>query len=281
MLKNTFEVVQTNEFIELKLYQYGYEECIPLHSFGPTIRNNFLFHYIFEGKGTLTSGDEVGDKKYNLEKGQGFMIWPSQRNSYFADEKFPWKYGWVEFNGIRAQELVTQSGLTFNHPVYISKDSKEKEKMKDELTWIINSKNSSSNALIGHLHLFLDALINSSSRQKKQNAGSMHEMYTNEVVNFIQYNYHRNIGVEEIASHCKLDRSYLGKIFKSVLNTTPHDFLIQCRLSRACELMKTTDLTIKEISSMVGYPYQFSFSRIFRKIMNQSPKEWRNTNKLL
>jgi AraC-like DNA-binding protein len=281
MLKGTFEVVRNDDYIDLRSYQYGYEECVPLHSFGPVKRNHFLFHYIFAGKGCLASNGEEGEKKYNLESGHGFMIWPSQVNSYFADEKSPWKYGWVEFDGLRVQQLVTQSGLTFNHPVYISKDNKEKKKMVEELTWIINSKNSSSNALIGHLHLFLDALINSSSRQKKLSDNSMQEFYANEAINFIQQNYHKCIGIENISSYCKLDRSYLAKIFKSKLNTTPHDFLIRYRLSRACDLMKTTNLTINEISSMVGYPYQFSFSRIFRSFMGQSPKEWRSMNKFL
>ena len=54
-----FHVFSDDRFMDLTLYQYGYEKCRPLHSFGPSFRNHFLFHYIFSGKGTLLV-DEIG-----------------------------------------------------------------------------------------------------------------------------------------------------------------------------------------------------------------------------
>ena len=281
MSKYTFGIFQNENFIDLSLYQYGYEECEPLHSFGPAVRNHFLFHYIFSGKGRLLSTDDkVKVNEYHLEGGQGFMIWPSQNNHYIADEKTPWVYGWVEFDGLKARELVTQAGLTFNYPVYISKDNNERERMKNELCHIINNKNSQPPQLIGHLYLFHSALIASSSLQKKPSGGSLREFYIREALSFIEQHYHEEIGVEDIAAYCRLDRSYLGKLFRNVLNITPHEFFIRYRINKACELMKITDRTIAEISKLVGYPNQFVFSRLFKKNMNLPPKEWRNSNKI-
>lgn len=274
-------IFQNENFVDLTLYQYGYEECESLHSFGPATRNHFLFHYIFSGKGSLISTDDKGKStEYRLESGQGFMIWPSQQNFYIADGKFPWVYGWLEFDGLKAREFVTRAGLTFNHPVYISKDNKEREQMKDEIYWIVNNKDSPPTTLIGHLYLFISAFISSSSLQKKPSGGSLREFYIREALNFIEQHYHKDIGVEDIAYYCRLDRSYLGKIFKNVLNTTPHEFFIRYRMSKACELLKITDRSIKEISNMVGYPNQFTFSRIFKNTMGLSPKEWRSKQKI-
>lgn len=45
-----FHVFSDDRFMDLTLYQYGYEKCRPLHSFGPSVRNHFLFHYIFPAK---------------------------------------------------------------------------------------------------------------------------------------------------------------------------------------------------------------------------------------
>ena len=51
-----FHSIFPNEnFLDLKPYQYGWEKCAPLHSFGPFIRNHYLFHYIISGKGMLFS----------------------------------------------------------------------------------------------------------------------------------------------------------------------------------------------------------------------------------
>ena len=49
MAKPSFHVFSNDRFMDLTLYQYGYERCRPLHSFGPSIRNHFLFHYIISG----------------------------------------------------------------------------------------------------------------------------------------------------------------------------------------------------------------------------------------
>ena len=86
-------IFPNEDFLDLKPYQYGWEECAPLHSFGPFVRNHYLFHYIMSGQGTLFSHSANGDiHEYHLSAGQGFLICPGQINLYTADEQEPWKY---------------------------------------------------------------------------------------------------------------------------------------------------------------------------------------------
>lgn len=33
-------------------------------------------------------------------------------------QKFPWEYVWVEFDGLRAKELMEEAGLSNDHPVF-------------------------------------------------------------------------------------------------------------------------------------------------------------------
>jgi hypothetical protein len=49
MEKLLYGIFPNETFVDLSLYQFGYEECDPLHSFGPARRNHFLFHYILSG----------------------------------------------------------------------------------------------------------------------------------------------------------------------------------------------------------------------------------------
>jgi AraC-like DNA-binding protein len=281
MEKLLYGIFPNENFVDLSLYQFGYEECDPLHSFGPATRNHFLFHYILSGRGRFEARDKRDKLNvYHLEAGQGFLIWPRQHTFYIADEKKPWVYAWVEFDGLKARELATQAGISFNYPIYTSKNSEEREKMKDELLAIVRHKDSHPLATMGHLYLFMSALVASSSLRKKVSGGSMRDFYIRESLTFIEQRYQDEIGVEDIAAFCNLDRSYLGKVFRSVLNTSPQNFLIRFRIHKSCELMKITDRTISEISAMVGYPNQFNFSRAFRHIMGKSPREWRNENKL-
>ena len=66
MSQNTFSMFPNERFIDLNIYQFGYEQCSPLHSFGPFVRNHYLFHYIISGKGTLLSTYQNQLREYNF-----------------------------------------------------------------------------------------------------------------------------------------------------------------------------------------------------------------------
>ncbi len=86
-----FHIFPNENFIDLCLYQYGYEKCDPGHSFGPAARNHYLFHYILTGTGTLLADDTKGvTQTYQIRSGQGFMIFPGQVTTYIADSNVPW-----------------------------------------------------------------------------------------------------------------------------------------------------------------------------------------------
>lgn len=88
-----FSVFPSENFVDLGLYQFGYEQCKPAHSFGPAVRNHFLFHYIISGTGILMANDSHGvTQTYHVKSGQGFMIFPGQINTYISDEKLPWEF---------------------------------------------------------------------------------------------------------------------------------------------------------------------------------------------
>ncbi len=73
----------------------GQSRCMPLHNYGPTVRPNYIIHYITEGKGCFCAEGN----KYELEAGQGFLIVPGQQTFYQADKELPWTYLWVGFDG--------------------------------------------------------------------------------------------------------------------------------------------------------------------------------------
>lgn len=276
-----FSIFPNELFVDLGLYQYGWQRCGPLHSYGPSVRNHYLFHYIISGTGTLSSTDSKGiTNEYQIKSGQGFLICPKQTNTYSADAEHPWEYAWIEFDGLHVKEALNLAGLSFDAPVYRSNAKDLSNDLKNEMLYIAQHSNESFFHLIGHLYLALDYLTRSSSTRIMTKGGKLVDFYVREAISFVEQNFQNDISVEDIAKFCNLNRSYFGKIFHDAVGKSPQEFLIYYRMSKAAELLKLTEFSIHDISNAVGYPNQLHFSRAFRNVYDISPKQWRSQHKI-
>ena len=275
-----FSVFPNENFVDLKLYQFGWERCTPAHAFGPAARTHYLFHYIISGTGLFMADDDDGHTvTYQIKSGQGFMIFPGQITTYVADKDLPWEYVWLEFDGLRAKETLSIAGLTKDTPVYHADSREMREVMMSEMLYIAQHGDLSPLHLIGHLYLFMDALTRSVSSLRISKGGRLRDFYIHEAIAIIDQNFQNDISVEEIADNCGLNRSYFSKIFKEAVGRTPQAFLLHYRMTKAAELLKLTQLSISDISKAVGYDNPLHFSRAYKNVYGVSPRDWRNENR--
>lgn len=273
--KVKFHVIQDERFVDMNLFQVGWEKCEPLHQFGPAIRNHFLFHYVISGKGRLNTNDIY----YPIHAGQGFLLCPGQSSTYFADEQDPWTYVWIEFDGMRARESVTLAGLSENQPVYTPKREEYGTQIGQQLMHIVDHPEYSPIRLIGHALIFLDELIQT-SKTKIANTGNkkLRDFYIKEAITFIDANYQYDISIQDIATACGLNRSYFGRLFKETMSLSPQQYLIQYRMTKAAQLLKGSRIPVAEVGIAVGYENQLHFSRAFKSVFDVSPSEYRRTH---
>ncbi|OUP39826.1 AraC family transcriptional regulator [Olsenella sp. An188] len=266
-------------YVDLMPYQYGREQCEPGHAFGPARRSHYLFHYIISGRGLLMTTDGSGAKTdHRLGEGEGFLIFPSQVNTYVADLDEPWEYIWVEFDGIRVKDDLERAGLTPSSPIYRSQSSELRGRMVDEMRYLISNRDASPLHLIGHTYLLFDYLLRSAANPVEPQANRLQAFYINEALAYIREHYQGDVSVEDIAHHAGLNRSYFGKVFKAATGKSPQQYLIGYRMSKATELLKLTALPVSEVGRAVGYPNQLHFSRAFKGVYGVSPREWRRQN---
>lgn len=265
--KLKFHVFRDERFIDLNLYQFGWERTAPLHSYGPHARNHYLFHYVISGKGTLFANEQV----YEITAGHGFLVVPGQITTYRADEREPWEYTWIEFDGLRAQESLRLAGISGKEPIFTPANQEAGEKLCQQMLYIVNNGTAEPTHLIGHGFLFLSQLVESSAHQRTQNVRRLRDFYIKEALTFIEDNYHRDVSVEEIAAFCGLNRSYFGKVFRETMGESPQTFLLHYRMAKAAQLLKETRLSVGEIAQQVSYDNQLHFSRAFKNVHGISP----------
>ncbi len=101
------------------------------------------------------------------------------------------------------------------------------------------------------------------------------QSYLDHALQFIHFNFHKNIQISDIAEYVGITRSYLFQIFKQNLNESPKDYLLHYRMEHAKYLLETTNESIKGISAAVGYNDPLTFSKMFNSIIGVPPSKYR------
>lgn len=95
---------------------------------------------------------------------------------------------------------------------------------------------------------------------------------------FIQLNYHNKISIQDIADSGYTSITECNRIFKSFLNTTAYEYLIQYRINKSLNILKKQDKSITEIAHMVGYNSPSQFTKYFKNLMLMTPREYIKNN---
>ncbi len=255
---------------ELSIYQCGWQVCNKEHFYGPAVRDHFLIHYIIKGEGEYTTGG----KTYQLKKGDGFLIPPSEVTFYKANEENPWEYYWVGFHGSEAKSILSQMGLNEKNLIFnYSADNKLEEYLK-KMYFSSKQKQAPEYAMMGYLYLFFSCLIK--VRVNNDTGTLNYETHLNKALKYIQGNYSNDISIREVANYVGIDRSHLFRIFKARLNISPQNYIINYRLTKAKALLSETNLNISQVAFSIGFNDPAHFSKLFTQYYKVSPKEYKN-----
>lgn len=115
--------------------------------------------------------------------------------------------------------------------------------------------------------------------QEKKNLIALNDGYSTEdcvkkAIVYINDNYNKGISRVDVANHIRLNNVYFGAIFKKITGKTVSAYLLDLRMTKALELLKSGN-KIEFICSSVGYKDIRNFRRIFRKYTGYTFDEYR------
>lgn len=90
---------------------------------------------------------------------------------------------------------------------------------------------------------------------------------------YIRLNFHQDINIKDVANHTGISERYLRNLFSQYLNLSPLDFLNQIRINKAIELLRNTEMSVKEVCFQCGFRSPQYFSHLFKQLVGTSPRD--------
>lgn len=233
--------------------------------FGPATRNEYLIHYVVSGKGFF-NGNAVG-------AGEGFLISPNTFEHYYSDKDDPWTYLWFISKDPEMEYFFKMHSAEHKTGIFRFHHKHIVENIIEKL------KNSKSNRFFSSTQIteyFLTIYNNCISTANKSFSSSA-KVYFDFSVNYINSNLCTEISVEGLCKKLGISQPYLYKIFKNECGRSPKQYILDCKLAYAEQLLVETDLFVSEIAVSVGFFDALAFSRFFSKKTGESPREYRKS----
>ncbi len=224
-------------------------------------------HFLLVTSGSLIA--EIDGKEYHLKVGDGLFYRPNDTQCYTVsvDENQPYEeHLYVHFCGMVADEVLKKAG--FERSAAIFNTTGEVKRIFEAL--IRCYRRGDEMTAIGNL-LRLIALL-SPRTKAPQNIGARLILAEAE---FISSHYSEEIDLDKCAERCGFSRSRFTHLFTEVIGISPYRYQQKFRLEQACELLRSTALSVSEVAENVGFQDALYFSRLFKKRFGMAPSDMR------
>ncbi len=246
------------------------------------------FEIIYMTKGSALF--QIDDECYELKKGQAIFINGGRLHSGLSINEHPCSYDAIVFE---LEDLVDFSDRCIEYlkdikmnkviikSCYLGESLWEKEllyHLNEICTGLYKREYGFHLAVKGRL-LLLFSLVLTNGAYSINEKGTIPLTESVErmkiVVQYIQEHYQSKITIDDLAARLNMNRHYFCRFFKKVTGITAVDYINSYRTERAAALIETSNISIMEAGLEVGFDNFSYFIKIFKRIKNCTPSEYR------
>lgn len=257
---------------ELLCMRAGYQGASPAHYIPrPTGSYDYILIYCTHGRGWL----EVEGHTWTVEKHCAFLVPCHVPHKYGADPDDPWANYWVHFQGRLADEYTRLILPSSGSPVIHLPRHQDITACIEQLYQYMSQVHTYAVmvAAAGALSQLL-GIIQLRMRSSELRSRTVDESL-DKTVEFMHSNLARRLTLKELASIAGMSQNHYGALFGQRYYSTPMDYFNRLKIQRACEMLTTTSLRIAEVGEQLGFTDPYYFSRLFKKVMGISPRNYR------
>ena len=95
------------------------------------------------------------------------------------------------------------------------------------------------------------------------------------VTEYIDQNLDKELGLAELAAIVYMSPYHFARLFKCSTGLPPHRFVVQQRIARASAFLATAEISIAQVSRLVGFRTPSHFTTVFRRVRGVTPRGYR------
>ena len=111
------------------------------------------------------------------------------------------------------------------------------------------------------------------TRPKSSYSNGLSQVTLTLVKEYIHSHLHQDLRLQEMAAIAQISPYHFLRLFKQSVGTTPHQYILQCRLNQAKYLLQHSELSIIEVATQTGFCDQSHLTRYFKRMIGITPKQ--------
>jgi AraC-like DNA-binding protein len=235
------------------------------------IMHEYCLVYIAEGTGEFES--RVTGRKI-LETGAALFVFPEVWHRYRPIKETGWCEYWVTFLGEQADRLRQNSFITPENAVLNpGLDDSILHTFKD-IVGRLRFEKLGFQHIVAAETLMLIAMVLANVKNRETSGGVAEWIIRAKAA--IEEQVHEVVAIDDLASSLGLSGGYFRQIFKRHTGLSPYQYHLQVKINHAKHLLRASDLTIKQISGIMGFQNVFHFSKLFKNKTSMTPNQWRS-----
>jgi AraC-like DNA-binding protein len=229
--------------------------------------DSFLLLYVKEGKGFA----RISGRESPIARDDIVLVDCYRPHRYGTTSG--WEILWVHFDGAAARdyfEAISQG----NDGVAMSPQNTQSVYQSMYKIYAQFHETCAVNDTLNNKYLvnaLTEFLLHRNAAVSNRAAG-----ITEDVLAYIAENLQTQLRLEELAERASLSPYYFARLFKKETGYTPHKYVLAARINAAKFYLKSTAMSVKEISLICGFSSECSFCTAFKRIIGTTPMTYRN-----
>lgn len=253
------------------LQEVGESQSLKSHTARRKDLASYLFFIVKNGRGTVS----YGNVEYEVKAGDCVFINCMNQYTHTSSADL-WTLKWVHFNGNNMDAIYEKYKERGGKVVFSVPDSLAIMALLDKMYDIAASDSYLRDMEIHEiLSSLLLSIMKESWNEKEVDMTSEKRKDLRHIREYIEENYNKKIGLDDLAERYNISKYYLSHIFNEQYGTSITNYIISQRITKAKHFLRFSDMTTTEIANRVGYEDVNYFIRMFKKVENITPGEYK------